>query len=204
MRLSRLVGAAVVVAGCGGGGGDGGPGPTATVASVTVVPSATTTSICGNVTLAATPRDAQGNALTRAVSWNQPAAFLSLSATTGASVTGTGIGVGTANVTASSDGQTSAPVAIAVAASGAAPATAAVAATAGSAFSPACVELAVGGSVTWTFAALHNVTFQGAGPTGGNINDQSSGTASRTFPAAGNYEYRCTLHAGMNGRVVVR
>ena len=207
MRLSRPVGLAVLVAACGGGGDGGGGTQTQTpVASVSLVPSATTTSICGNVTFTATPRDAQGNALSRAVdSWGGGGSILDLSSASGTTNTGVGVGVGTANVTATSGGQTSTPVAIAVTAAGTAPATQAVSAPPGTAFSPVCVELATGGSVTWTFGAeLHNVQFQGPQPTGGNIGSTSSTTASRTFPTAGNYEYSCTLHAGMNGRVVVR
>ena len=204
MRVFGLVGAAVVVAACGGG-SDGGPSGQTPVASVTVVPSATTTSICGTVTLTATPRDAQGNALSRNVdNWSGGGSILDLSGLTGATVTGTGVGVGTANITATAGGQTSTAVPIAVTATGTAPATQTVAATTGNAFSPGCVELAPGGSVTWTFASEHNVQFQGSQPTGGNIDRTSTGSVSRTFPNAGNYEYTCTLHAGMNGRVVVR
>jgi plastocyanin len=206
MRVSGLVGAVVIVAGCGGGSGDSGTTPPTPVASVALVPSATTASICGNVTFTATPRDAQGNALSRAVdSWGGGGSILDLSATTGPTNTGTGIGVGTANITATSGGQTSTPVAIAVTATGAAPATQSVSAPPGTAFSPVCVELAPGGAVTWTFGTeLHNVQFSGPQPTGGNIGNTSSASASRTFPNAGNYEYACTLHAGMTGRVVVR
>jgi plastocyanin len=207
MRLSCLVGAAVVVAGCGGGsGGNGGTNPPTPVANVSLVPSATATAICGTVTLTATPRDAQGNALSRTVdAWGGGGTILDLSSATGATNTGTGVGAGIANITASSGGQTSPAVAITVTAAGTPPATQSVSAPPGTAFSPACVELATGGSVTWTFGAeQHNVQFSGPQPTGGNIGSLSSTTASRTFPTAGNYRYQCTLHAGMNGRVVVR
>jgi plastocyanin len=73
-------------------------------------------------------------------------------------------------------------------------------------FSPSDVTIPVGGSVTWQFSeARHNVTFQGAAPTGGNIPDQDAGTsASRTFTAAGTYNYVCTRHSGMSGRVAVQ
>jgi plastocyanin len=206
MRVFRLVGAVVVIAGCGGGGdGGGGTPPPTPVASVTVVPSATTTSICGSVTLTATPRDAQNNPLTRAVdSWGGAGTVLDLSSSSGATISGTGIAAGTANITATSGGQTSTPIAIVVTATGAAPTTQGVSAPAGTAFAPTCVELAPGGSVTWSFGAEHNVQFQGVAPTGGNIGNTSTGSVSRTFPNAGNYEYTCTIHAGMNGRVVVR
>jgi plastocyanin len=73
-------------------------------------------------------------------------------------------------------------------------------------FSPSDVAIPAGGSVTWQFSeARHNVTFQGATPAGGNIPDQEPGTsASRTFAAAGTYNYVCTRHSGMAGRVTVQ
>jgi plastocyanin len=68
------------------------------------------------------------------------------------------------------------------------------------------VTIAPGGSVTWQISgATHNVTFDGAAPTGGNVGDTSpGGSATRTFPVAGTYDYHCTRHNGMTGRVVVQ
>ena len=77
---------------------------------------------------------------------------------------------------------------------------------------PAVDTVAVGGSVTWTWApssgASHNVTSTGT-PSFPN-----RGTAiqpppyTHTFTAAGTYNYYCTVHgaptSGMRGRVVVR
>jgi plastocyanin len=73
-------------------------------------------------------------------------------------------------------------------------------------FSPADVVIPVNGTVSWQFSgARHNVTFQGTAPPGGNVPDQDAGTsASRTFTAAGTYNYLCSRHAGMNGRVTVQ
>ncbi len=73
-------------------------------------------------------------------------------------------------------------------------------------FSPAEVTIAAGGTVTWQISgSRHNVTFQGAAPTGGSIPDQDAGTsASRTFALAGTYNYSCTRHSGMTGRVTVQ
>ncbi|HEU5262572.1 MAG TPA: Ig-like domain-containing protein [Gemmatimonadales bacterium] len=64
------------------------------------------------------------------------------------------------------------------------------------------------GEVTWTWndgATLHNVTFAGAGPPGGDIPNRNATGApvTRTFNAVGTYNYTCTLHAGMNGTVTV-
>jgi plastocyanin len=206
MRVLRLAGAAVVIAGCGG--GDGGSSPQASVARVDVSASPQSTSICGTVTLTATPRDAQGNALARSVTWSQSnASILSLSGTTGASVTATGVGVGTTNVTATSETIPSTPTAVGVTTGGQAPMTAAVSATSPSAFAPTCVTVRAGGTVTWTFGATgHNVVFDSPKPSGvTDIADEKINTTDqRTFQAAGHYPYQCTFHSGMRGRVVVQ
>ena len=71
-------------------------------------------------------------------------------------------------------------------------------------FSPANIQVAVGTTVTWTWdasAVTHNVTFGdgvGSGDKGANA------TFTRTFSAAGTFQYQCTLHPGMAGSVLVK
>jgi len=83
-------------------------------------------------------------------------------------------------------------------------------ATTGNAFSPQTVFIPRGGTVTWTFESLHNVTFSFSGGSTRivqpppNIPNLSSGSVSRTFPSIGDYAYRCTIHPSMTGYVVVR
>jgi len=86
------------------------------------------------------------------------------------------------------------------------PAPTAVVTTPGNAFSPEEIEFASGGTVTWQFSGTtHNVTFKDLAPPGGNIPNSAAGTnASRTFPIAGDYDYFCTIHDGMKGRIRVR
>ncbi len=70
-------------------------------------------------------------------------------------------------------------------------------------FTPANIQVSPGTTVTWTWsqdAVTHNVTFADGASSG----DQASGTYSRTFSAAGTFNYQCTIHAGMNGSVVVQ
>lgn len=77
--------------------------------------------------------------------------------------------------------------------------------TPGSSFSPQSVTITPGGTVTWNIAgATHNVTFGAAAPPGGDIPDTRGASVSRSFPSAGTYDYQCTRHDGMTGRVLVQ
>lgn len=70
-------------------------------------------------------------------------------------------------------------------------------------YSPSATTVAPGTTVTWTWAASaeHAVTF-GDGP---RSPIQASGTYQRTFPAAGSFPYRCSIHgAAMSGTVTAR
>ena len=68
-------------------------------------------------------------------------------------------------------------------------------------FSPVAIRVPVGTTVTWSFedgSVPHNV--QGDGYASKTL---SKGTYRHRFDKPGDYDYRCTLHAGMTGRVVV-
>ena len=87
-----------------------------------------------------------------------------------------------------------------------APKTATVAATPDVAFSPFPATIAPGGTVTFAFGSLpHNVYFDPApgAPAdipGANVNVNTT----RTFASAGTYTYRCRIHPGMKGIIIVR
>jgi plastocyanin len=69
-------------------------------------------------------------------------------------------------------------------------------------FTPPAVQVPAGTTVTWAFEdglVPHDVT--GDGWRSGD--PQRKGTFARTFDRPGTYSYRCTVHDGMNGRVVV-
>lgn len=70
----------------------------------------------------------------------------------------------------------------------------------GTSFDPATVEVKVGDTVLWKWAdnALHNVT---GGPL--DSKNKSSGEYRYTFTEAGEVDYRCTIHPGMDGTVKV-
>ena len=69
-------------------------------------------------------------------------------------------------------------------------------------FTPPAIQVPAGTTVTWTFDdrfVPHDVT--GDGWTSGD--PKARGTFTHTFDRPGTYGYRCTLHDGMDGRVVV-
>lgn len=206
MRMSRAltVGVLVALTACGGDDDDDdgvGPG-TPVFTTLNVEPTTVTVAVNGTQALTASARD-QNNAAMSGLTVTYQTSDATRATVTPAGVV-TGVAVGTATITATGvvGGVTKTKtVAVTVAVPGQ---TAAVAATLQSQFDPPTVVIAPNGTVTWTFAMLHNVTFTGIAPTGGNIPDQSTGSASRTFPTAGIYDYRCTIHAGMNGRVTVQ
>jgi plastocyanin len=69
-------------------------------------------------------------------------------------------------------------------------------------FTPAAIQVPVGTEVTWTFKdgfVPHDVV--GDGFSSGE--PRRKGTFAHTFDRPGTYPYRCTLHDGMRGRVVV-
>jgi plastocyanin len=68
-------------------------------------------------------------------------------------------------------------------------------------FLPPAIEVAPGTEVTWRFddgSVPHDVKGDGFAS-----EIQSRGTFSHRFTQAGEFPYKCTLHAGMKGRVVV-
>jgi plastocyanin len=72
-------------------------------------------------------------------------------------------------------------------------------------FNPPDIRVAPGATVTWTWMGSnpHDVVFAASGIDDSNI--QSSGTFAAAMPsAAGTYSYECTVHAGMDGTVLVQ
>ena len=69
-------------------------------------------------------------------------------------------------------------------------------------FSPAAIQVPAGTAVTWTFEdglIPHDV--RGDGFTSGE--PRRKGSFTHTFDQPGTFPYRCTVHDGMDGRVVV-
>lgn len=71
-------------------------------------------------------------------------------------------------------------------------------------FTPSTVDIATGGTVTWTFGQLtHNVTFGAQTGAPQNIATSTNTSIPRTFNTGGTFGYDCTIHPGMSGTVVV-
>jgi plastocyanin len=204
-RIATLLIVAATAGGCGGGGSDvTGPPPAGGLATVVVTPSAATlfTVEPGNtVMLSVVPKDLNGNTVTGAgaASFSSDNSAVATVANDGmVTVVATGTAKIKATVTAGSvtkEGFSTVTVAVA-------PASGAVVAP-GLAFSPATVDVQVGGSVSWTNAAIeHTVTFTSTGAPE-NMAAFSNGSDARTFPTHGNFAYHCLIHPQMTGVVRV-
>jgi plastocyanin len=70
-------------------------------------------------------------------------------------------------------------------------------------YNPPVVDVAAGGSVTWTMAfVIHDVTFNEPNAPE-DVPRSQSVSVSRAFPTPGVFTYRCTLHPKMAGSVRV-
>lgn len=72
------------------------------------------------------------------------------------------------------------------------------------AFSPSTITVSVNATVTWTNkdGVAHTVTSDNSLFDSGNINNGS--TYSRQFTTAGTFNYHCTIHPMMLGKVIVQ
>jgi plastocyanin len=193
-----------LAAACGGGGGDdggGGTGP-AVFTSMTVTPASVTVPPQGTQALSASAIDQRGQSMTGLTTAFSSSDNSKATVSSGGVVTGVAVGTATITVTGTiGTVSKTKDVVVTVANPGQ---SATVNATGSNTFDPKDVVVAIGGTVSWNFAALHNVTFQTAGSPA-NITDRSTGSDSRTFPVAGTYNYICTIHGGsMSGSVRVQ
>ena len=78
-----------------------------------------------------------------------------------------------------------------------------VTATAGLAFDPSAVSIPANDSIYFTFQGVqHNVIFD-TPSSPANVGNTTSATVKRQFPTAGTYDYHCSIHPQMTGRVTV-
>ena len=192
--------ALLVLSSCGGGSDTTSPtiGP---LASVSISSPAATVVIGGSAQLSAVGSDAQAHTVPGTTfTWSSSNNAV---ATVNANGVVTGVAVGNVTITATATGTAIAGTKVLSVTT--VPASASVAATTSNSFEPEQVDINAGGTVTWQFGSTeHNVTFlTSAAGTPSNIGNLSNNSASRTFTNTGTFTYHCTLHAGMNGTVVV-
>ncbi len=174
--------------------------------SLTVTGPTSSMAIGANAQLQAVARDAKNAAITSAtgVTFATNDRTKLLVDNTG---TITAISPGTTSLSASltRDGVTANGTAnVTVASPAAGTSTATVQATTASTFTPSTVNLSVGGTVNYAFGSLdHNVIFGAGAGAPSDIGVTSNATIARSFTTAGTFNYTCTLHAGMNGTVIV-
>jgi plastocyanin len=204
--LISTVALILVTAACGGGNGGTPPPPSPVFTSLSISPVNPNLVVGEAIQMTATPRDQNGAPMT---GLGSPTFALVPGSGNAVSVSETGRVVaeqqGSAQIRARLTSGGTTHEAMTTATVGTLSPTASVTASgSGATFSPDSVRIAVNGKVTWSFPGpeTHNVTFANP-PPGGNIPNRNSGTEDRTFPAAGIFNYQCTLHSGMSGKVVV-
>lgn len=212
MLTLRLACLAVLVGGltgCGGGGGTTDPpnGGGAVFTSVAIAPTSTSMTQGDTRTFTATPLNQTGGTFpgsaTRAWTSDQ-AAIASVNATSGLV---TALTPGTAHISAdvTIGGVTKRGTAtVTIVPQGTAPGQATVVATASSTFDPTPQRIARNGTVTFQFLSLaHTVAFTTAGSPS-NIGASTNVSVDRIFSTAGTFDYHCTIHAGMDGQIIVQ
>lgn len=210
LRLTCLAVLAAGVAGCGGGGGGGTtdppPGGGQVFTSVEIAPSTTSMTQGQTQTFTATPLNQSGGtfagAATRAWTSDQP----TIASVDGTSGLVTALTPGTAHIAADVTIGTvtkRGTATVEIIPAGTAPAQATVTATTGQVFQPTPQRLARGGTITFLFQSLaHTVVFTTSGAPA-DIGTSANVSVDRTFNTAGTYEYHCSIHAGMEGQVIV-
>jgi plastocyanin len=217
MHVTRLACLAVLsaVLACGGGGGDDGgtnppppppPPNNQTLGSISTNVTSLSLAAGSSQTITVSAFDTQGGVIL-----NPGTPVFSSSSAAVAEVDGSGtvVGISQGNATINVSltmGTVTRTAAVTAAVSGSLPNQANVSTTSGDVFTPNKVIIARGGDVTWTFGGVeHTVSFAAtAGAPSGISSGGYASSHSRTFPQAGNFSYTCTIHAGMNGQVVVR
>lgn len=203
-RIATLLIVSAIAGGCGGGGvtDQGGGGGALTTVAVTPAAATLFTIEPGNtVMLSVVPKDLNGNTVigAGAASFSSDNSAV---ATVGNDGMVTVVAAGTAKIKASvtaggvtKEGFSTVTVVVA-------PTSGAVVAP-GLSFTPPTVDVQVGGTVSWTAAAIaHTVTFTTPGAPE-NVAEFQDGSNFRTFPTHGNFGYHCLIHPQMTGVIRV-
>ena len=208
MRFPRSISllVALLSIGCGEGEDDGTNVTVGPLDRVTVPSAAVTVQAGQQVTITPSGLDANNGTVTGVTfSYSSGSGNIAFVSSDGI-VTGIAAGTSSITVTGTKGGVTKTTT-VTVTVTGSLPNTVAVVAGAtANVFTPAFVAVARNGSVTWTFPGTqHNVTFSATNGAPANIPNTGNSTVPvlRSFSTPGTFNYSCTLHAGMNGTVIV-
>lgn len=213
-RLGCLVATSLMMA-CGGGGGDDGGGGTTnppppppsnqTLGTITTNVTSINLAAGNTQTISVTAFDTQNQVISNPGSPTYSSGSAAVAEVDGSgTVTGISQGNTTINISLTL-GSVTKTASIPVTVQGILPSQGNVSTTSGDIFTPNKVMIGAGGQVTWTFGAtIHNVTFAPSAGAPANVSDTYSISVSRTFNQTGNFNYNCTIHAGMSGQIVVR
>lgn len=208
LRANAALALVAMVAACGGGGGGGPTQPPITATLGSIVPSVTTLNLTAGQrrTITVEARDPNNQLISGASGFGFSSSAPAVApVSSSGEVTALSAGSATITVSLTLNGITRTAT-VAVTVTGSLPLAATVAAGAASNdFQPGTVAIARGGTVTWTFGALaHNVEFGNTTGAPAGIPASTNTSVSRTFGTAGTFAYTCTLHANMNGSVLVQ
>ena len=167
------------------------------IASVSVTASATSIEPGATAQLTATAKNAAGVSLPGTATWKSSNQNIATVSSTGLV---TGIAEGNATITATISGVDGTR---GIAVGTITPVGDVLVEASGLTFNPTQVDITAGGQVTWSFNGEHNVQFTTGGAPA-NIPNTSTGSVSRTFNAAGSFQYFCGVHGTtMSGTVIV-
>ncbi|MGQ0766868.1 MAG: Ig-like domain-containing protein [Gemmatimonadota bacterium] len=205
-RLSGLL-VVLTLSGCGGGDGGTNPPPPATqvLGSIAATPTSINVAAGQSQSLTMVALDVNNAAIASASGYGFTSGTPSVAVvSSGGRVTGISAGSATITVSLTREGVTKTTT-VATTVTGTLPLQTQVAAgNLTNDFTPAFVAIARTGTVTWSFGAtIHNVEFGGASGAPGNIGNTSNSNVVRQFNNPGTFGYTCTLHAGMNGTVLI-
>lgn len=179
--------------------------PAQKLGSITVSPATISLNAGNTGTLTVVALDETGAPITSASGYTYTSSVPAVAEVSSAgSVLALSAGTSTITVSLTRDGVTKTATA-AVTVAGQLPTSGNVSAGTNLAFQPKLVIIARGGTVAFSFGAVtHNVVFDQANGAPSNIPNSSNTVTDRAFNTAGNFNFICSLHAGMTGEVIVR
>ena len=197
-----LLVAALIVAGCGGDGGTDTGGPT--VGAIRVDPGTTVVPVGKTTQLTGIALNENEEVLIGVSGFQFSSSNPAVAQVNGSTGVVTGFSTGTASITVSLNRPNVSPVQASVTVTDISTQPMVTAASGANTFTPDSLRVTVGTWVVFNFLSrTHNVTFADIAGAPTDIPARSNTTVARNFGAAGTFNYECTIHPGMTGKIVV-